>query len=132
MRLVKRRDTLPELALRRGLHKLGYRYRVDRSPDGGRRRADLIFGRHRVAVFVDGCFWHGCPEHGTWPKANAKWWRMKIRANIKRDRETDKRLAAAGWTVVRVWEHETAEGAVSQVIATMSPPFADGTVRHDQ
>lgn len=102
-----RRDTKPELALRRRLHGMGLRYRVDRQViDGLRRRADLVFAGPRVAVFVDGCFWHLCPEHGNLPKSNHDWWRDKLEANVARDRDTDDRLAEAGWTVLRVWEHE--------------------------
>jgi DNA mismatch endonuclease (patch repair protein) len=81
-----------------------------------RRRADIVFAKKRVVVFVDGCFWHGCPEHGTWPKENRQWWREKIEANVARDRDTDTRLRASGWTVVRVWEHEDplqAAGAIA-------------------
>lgn len=102
-----RRDTKPELELRRVLYSRGLRYRVDRPVlTGVRRRPDLVFIGSRVAVFVDGCFWHGCPEHATWPASNAAFWREKIEANRKRDADTNARLAAAGWTVVRVWEHE--------------------------
>lgn len=102
-----RRDTKPEVALRRTLHARGLRFRVDRLVLRGlRRRADLVFGPARVAVFVDGCFWHGCPTHGTWPKNNADFWREKIETNRLRDRDTDRRLIEAGWKVVRVWEHE--------------------------
>jgi len=102
-----RRDTAPEIALRRELHARGLRFRVDRAvlPDR-RRRVDIVFGPARVAAMIDGCFWHGCPEHGTSPKANAWFWRDKIATNQRRDRDTDLRLADAGWTVVRVWEHE--------------------------
>ena len=81
-----------------------------------RRRADIVFVASRVAVMVDGCFWHACPVHATWPKANADWWRAKIEANQQRDRETDAALEAAGWTVVRVWEHESTEEAARRVI----------------
>ena len=76
-----------------------------------RRTADIVFSRRRVAVFVDGCFWHGCPEHRTYPKANAEWWSAKLERNIERDADTDRRLSEAGWTVVRIWEHESPEGA---------------------
>jgi DNA mismatch endonuclease, patch repair protein len=120
MRLVKRRDTRPELALRKRLHALGFRYRVDRSPDGGRIRADLVFVSQRVAVFVDGCFWHGCPDHGSWPHANADWWRAKIHGTIRRDRTADVALETSGWTVVRVWEHEPADLATSRVVASLA------------
>ena len=102
-----RRDTKPELALRRELHHLGLRYRVDTVPlPGLRRRADVVFPRARVAVYLDGCFWHGCSTHGTQPKANAEWWAAKLDANRRRDADTDARLAAAGWRVVRIWEHD--------------------------
>jgi DNA mismatch endonuclease (patch repair protein) len=121
MKATQQRDTLPELALRSRLHALGYRYRVDTSPIPGlRRRADLIFSRARVAVYVDGCFWHSCPKHGTWPKANAEWWQVKIGANVARDRDTDRALVAAGWRVVRVWEHEPAERAIRRVAAAVA------------
>ena len=84
-----------------------------------RRRGDIVFPRARVAVYVDGCFWHGCPEHGTWPKANAAWWRDKITANQARDRDTDHKLRAAGWTPVRVWEHESLIEAADRVTAAL-------------
>ena len=110
------RDTMPELALRRELHRRGLRYRVDAAVPGLRRRkVDIVFPRIRVAVFVDGCFWHGCPEHRTMPKANEAWWRSKLERNILRDRETDQALSELGWTVVRVWEHEPPEAAANRV-----------------
>lgn len=111
----RRRDTGPEMAIRRILFGSGLRYRVDAVLPGMRRRADLLFRSARVAVFVDGCFWHGCPEHGTQPKSNATWWAEKIAANIQRDRDTDRRLAEAGWHVVRVWEHEPAAQAALRI-----------------
>lgn len=117
----RRRDTRPELALRRALHARGYRYRVDRAPVASlRRRADMVFTRHRVAVFVDGCFWHGCPQHGTAPRTNTGYWSAKIARNVERDRDTDARLREAGWRVVRVWEHETTEGGVGKVLAALA------------
>lgn len=103
------RDTSPELAVRRSLHALGLRYRVDFAPLGGRRRADIVFTRQRTAVFIDGCFWHGCPDHATIPKSNVAYWAPKLRRNFERDRETDSLLRAAGWTVLRYWEHEDAQ-----------------------
>ena len=116
MALVRTRDTDPEIALRRLLHRRGLRYRLDVRPlPTLRRRADIVFPRDRVAVFVDGCFWHGCPRHPSWPKTNAMWWREKIERNRERDRETSARLRAAGWTVVRVWEHEEASKAAERV-----------------
>lgn len=100
------RDTSPELAVRRLLHAAGLRYRVDFAPLGGRRRADIVFTRKRIAVFIDGCFWHGCPIHATRPKANADYWGPKLDRNIERDLETTASLESAGWTVLRFWEHE--------------------------
>ena len=98
MQVQRTRDTAPELALRRLLHAAGLRYRVDRPPlPGLRRRADLVFGPARVAVYVDGCFWHGCPQHGTRPKANTDWWDAKLAGNRARDADTDRRLTDAGW-----------------------------------
>jgi DNA mismatch endonuclease (patch repair protein) len=106
--------------VRSELHRRGLRYRVDRAPIPGlRRRADIVFPRRRVAVFIDGCFWHGCPDHGTWPKANADWWRAKIEANRTRDRDTDQRLASAGWTVVRAWDHEDAILVADRIAETL-------------
>ncbi len=116
MRRQRRRDTEPELALRRDLHHRGLRYLVDvQVVPGLRRRADIVFRGPRVAVFVHGCFWHGCPEHATWPKANAGWWREKIERTRERDRETERTLAEHGWHVVRVWEHEDTAAAASRV-----------------
>ncbi|NTW40006.1 MAG: very short patch repair endonuclease [Cellulomonadaceae bacterium] len=101
-----RRDTAPELALRRELHRRGMRYRVDHPlPDMPRRRADVVFTAARLAVFVDGCFWHACPEHATQPSANSVWWRDKLAKNVARDRDTDTHLAGVGWMVLRFWEH---------------------------
>jgi DNA mismatch endonuclease (patch repair protein) len=120
MRQQARRDTAPELAVRRELHRRGRRFFVDRPPLAGlRRRADLVFPRRRVAVYVDGCFWHSCPVHATRPKNNADWWAAKLAANVARDRDTDDRLAAAGWTVVRVWEHEDPVAAADRVQAVL-------------
>jgi DNA mismatch endonuclease, patch repair protein len=116
----RRKDTEPEMAIRRLLHAQGLRYRVDVMLPGMRRRADLLFSSARVAVFVDGCFWHGCPDHGTRPKSNAAWWEEKIRSNVKRDRDTDLRLAAGGWTVIRIWEHEPPDTAAARVAEAVS------------
>ncbi|MFF3426779.1 very short patch repair endonuclease [Streptomyces sp. NPDC002602] len=117
----KSKDTKIEVALRKALHASGLRFRVHGRPvKGVRREADIVFGPARVAVFVDGCFWHGCPEHATWPRRNAEFWRAKIEGNRARDRDTDARLAEAGWLAVRVWEHEPpAESAVrvAEVVA---------------
>lgn len=116
MRSARQRDTAPELAVRSELHRRGLRFFVDRAPIPSLRgRADIVFPRRRIAVYIDGCFWHGCTEHGTWPKANAAWWRAKIEANRARDRDTDERLAASGWTVVRAWEHESPRAIADRV-----------------
>ncbi|MBD0693638.1 very short patch repair endonuclease [Streptomyces sp. CBMA123] len=120
-------DTDIEIALRRTLHAAGLRYRVHRRPlKGVRREADILFGPTRVAVFVDGCFWHGCPEHATWPKNNAAFWREKIEKNRARDRDTDARLAEAGWVSVRVWEHERAAEAAARIFAIVHERRAGG------
>jgi DNA mismatch endonuclease, patch repair protein len=122
MRANRRTDTKPELALRRALHKRGYRFRKDYrlDLDGGRRvRPDIAFTARRVAVFVDGCFWHACPEHGSKPRANDWYWTPKLARNVERDRVADETLASAGWQVVRIWEHESLEQALAAVIAVV-------------
>ena len=121
MQATPRHNTKPEVALRSALHRLGLRYFVHRRPVTGlRREADVVFPRARVAVFLDSCFWHGCPDHVTWPVANAEWWRAKIERTRERDRDTDERLARAGWTSMRVWEHETPDEAAHRVAAAVS------------
>lgn len=110
------RDTEPEVLLRRELHRRGLRYRVDAPlPGMPRRRADILFTRAKVAVFVDGCFWHGCPEHKTTPTNNREWWVDKLARNIERDGQTDAHLSSLGWTVIRVWEHEDVRLAVADI-----------------
>lgn len=125
MRRQSRRDTKPELAIRRLLHARGLRYRVDVAPlPGTRRRADIVFRKEKVAVFIDGCFWHGCPRHATAPKSNAQWWADKLAANQVRDRSSDRKLSDAGWTVLRFWEHEeapSAADAVDLVVRSLRP-----------
>jgi DNA mismatch endonuclease (patch repair protein) len=117
----RRRDTRPEMALRRVLHAMGLRYRVDSPPLADvRRRADLVFPRAQVAVYIDGCFWHSCPVHGTSPKASGAWWRAKLDANRARDADTDRRLGEAGWVVLRVWEHEDPAAAAGRVAETVT------------
>ncbi|MFF3070949.1 very short patch repair endonuclease [Kitasatospora sp. NPDC057904] len=121
-RMSKQRshDTKIEVVLRSTLHAAGLRFRKHRRPlTGVRREADIVFGPSRVAVFVDGCFWHACPEHATWPKNNAEFWREKIEKNRARDRDTDARLAEAGWLAVRVWEHEKAAEAAERIAAVV-------------
>lgn len=120
MRRVRQRDTSAESVLRRAIRALGLRYRLQvpvlLKP---RRVADVVFLGPRVAVFVDGCFWHGCPQHATWPKRNAEFWREKIVANQRRDRDTDARLQAQGWEVVRIWAHEEPQVAASRIAAVV-------------
>ncbi len=116
MQANRSRDTRPELAVRSAVHARGLRYRVAVRPVWGvRRSADLVFTRARVAVFLDGCFWHGCPEHFQMPATNPDYWGPKIAANAARDAETDALLAAEGWTVVRLWEHTLAVEAATRI-----------------
>jgi DNA mismatch endonuclease, patch repair protein len=116
MRSNKGRDTKPERELRSAVHALGLRYRVSVRPlKAVRRTADLAFTRDKVAVFLDGCFWHGCPDHHTVAVTNAEFWATKVETNMARDRDTDRRLAEAGWVVVRVWEHEDPGDAAQRV-----------------
>lgn len=118
MRGNRRRDTAPELRLRRALHNAGLRFRVDlpiREVGRGPIRPDVVFTRAHVAVFIDGCFWHGCAEHGTSPQTNSAYWTAKIAINQERDRQQTEVLEAAGWTVLRFWEHEDTAVAVATV-----------------
>lgn len=118
MRANRRRDTKPELALRSILHSRGLRFHVDSSPmKGVRSRADLVFTKAKIAVFVDGCFWHGCPEHFIMPKTNVEYWSAKIGRNAARDTAVNQTLADEGWTVMRVWEHEDPSAAADRIEA---------------
>jgi DNA mismatch endonuclease (patch repair protein) len=137
MAAIRRRDTKPELALRRALHGRGYRYRKDLRLDldsGARVRPDIVFTARRVAVFVDGCFWHCCPDHGSKPAVNTGYWNPKLLRNVERDRAADAALAAAGWEVVRVWEHEPLDTAVTAVTDALArrPPGSSGTPRNSR
>ncbi|MGA5516756.1 very short patch repair endonuclease [Streptomyces pseudogriseolus] len=117
-----RRDTAPEVAVRRILHAGGLRYRVNVPVPGmPRRTIDIVFPKAKVAVFLDGCFWHGCPQHATSPKANAEWWRTKLDKNMARDAETTEHLTQEGWTVLRFWEHEPVSDVASRIAATVKP-----------
>lgn len=123
MAKVRQSGTDAEMALRREMYRYGLRYRVNfevlKSP---RRVADIVFLSRRVAILVDGCFWHGCPEHATWPKRNQDLWRQKIEANRRRDSDTTVRLRNSGWTVLRFWEHESpiaAARTVSHVVSSI-------------
>lgn len=124
------RDTKPELLVRRALFRRGLRFRVDyRLAPPARTRADVVFTRARVAVFIDGCFWHGCPVHATTPKSNTAYWVPKLEANRVRDAATTALLTDRGWTVLRFWEHEeasavadTVEGAVRAAVPQAPRP----------
>jgi DNA mismatch endonuclease (patch repair protein) len=116
MQSNKGRDTKPEVALRSAVHALGLRYRVSARPVKQlRRTADLVFTRAKVAVFLDGCFWHGCPQHHTVAATNAEFWADKVEINRARDRDTDRRLLEAGWMTVRIWEHEVPNEAALRI-----------------
>jgi len=117
----RRRDTKPELAVRRLVHARGLRYRVDFAPipDQRRLRADLVFTRAKVAVFVDGCFWHGCPVHHTLAKRNAEFWAAKVASTRTRDDRVNQLLDKAGWTVLRFWEHEEPKWVATRIVETV-------------
>lgn len=120
MSAQRRKGTAPELAIRSALHSRGLRYRVDHPlPGMPRRRADLLFPGPRVAVMVDGCYWHGCPAHGNIPHTNTDYWAPKIAHNRARDADTDRRLGELGWQVVRVWEHENTDEAADRIERTV-------------
>jgi DNA mismatch endonuclease, patch repair protein len=117
-------ETRPEIALRSALHRLGLRFRKNARPQRDlRMRADVVFPGRRLAVFVDGCFWHGCPAHGKRPRTNAGYWHEKIDRNMARDRRDDALLRRAGWRVLRVWEHEPPDVA-AQTIAELLASLA--------
>jgi len=126
MAAIKRADTKPELALRSALHARGRRYRKDLRLDLGavKPRPDIVFTRARVAVFVDGCFWHCCPEHSKPPSQNTGYWVPKLARNVERDRLYDSALTDAGWTVVRIWEHTALDEAVNAVEAAIDQSLA--------
>jgi DNA mismatch endonuclease (patch repair protein) len=117
----RRTGTKPEIVVRRALHAAGLRFRKDYRLDVGdvRVRPDIVFTRAKVAVFVDGCFWHSCPLHGTQPKRNADYWTPKLARNVHRDRKQDAALSAHGWVVVRIWEHEAVEDAAGRILETV-------------
>jgi DNA mismatch endonuclease (patch repair protein) len=117
MASIRRSDTKPEIALRSALHRLGLRFRKDYPVrvNGKVIRPDIAFTRRRIAVFVDGCFWHSCPEHGRQPRVNGDYWSPKLQRNAARDREQTRALQSAGWMVVRFWEHEALDSAAGQI-----------------
>ncbi|MFK8910094.1 very short patch repair endonuclease [Streptomyces sp. YS-3] len=127
MQAIRSRDTKPERLIRSLLHARGLRYRVAAKPlPGLRRTADVVFRPAKLAVFVDGCYWHGCPEHYVPPKTNPGYWSDKVARNMARDRDTDRQLKEAGWTVLRFWEHESAEDCALRIAATVSRLRAEG------
>ncbi|MGW2203990.1 very short patch repair endonuclease [Streptomyces sp. NPDC001774] len=118
MQAIRSRDTKPEQLVRRLLHAQGLRYRVAAKPlPGLRRTADIVFRPVKLAVFIDGCYWHGCPDHYVPPKTNAGYWSDKVARNMARDRDTDDRLREAGWTVLRFWEHEPSAACAATIAA---------------
>jgi DNA mismatch endonuclease, patch repair protein len=121
MQANRRANTKPEVVLRSALHRLGYRYRKDLRLDlgGVKVRPDIVFTARKVAVFVDGCFWHVCPEHGRQPTTNEWYWTPKLRRNMERDAKVNAALVEAGWQVVRLWEHEPLPSAVEAVVAAL-------------
>ena len=123
MSVARRQDTKPEIDVRRILHARGLRYRIAYPVPGvARRSIDIAFTRAKVAVFLDGCFWHGCPVHATWPQANADWWDIKLKRNVARDAETVHILEAAGWRVLRFWEHEAADAVADRIVSAVRTP----------
>ncbi|MFJ2395116.1 very short patch repair endonuclease [Streptomyces sp. NPDC087843] len=120
MQAIRSRDTRPEWLIRRLVHAQGLRYRVSARPlPDLRRTADLVFRPAKVAVFIDGCYWHGCPEHYVPPRTNSGYWSEKVLGNVKRDRDTDQRLTDAGWLVLRFWEHEPSVACADKIAETV-------------
>jgi DNA mismatch endonuclease (patch repair protein) len=122
MQANRRSDTKPEVVLRSLLHRRGYRFRKNlllRLPNGVKVRPDIVFTARKVAVFVDGCFWHVCPQHGRHPTTNEWYWSPKLQRNVDRDRKANAALQAAGWHVIRIWEHEPTDAALHTVIAAL-------------
>lgn len=128
MRAIRRTDTKPEVRLRSLLHRRGLRFRKDFRIDvpGRRVKADIVFTRQKVAIFIDGCFWHGCPDHGRLPSVNEWYWKPKLRGNVERDLDVNNKLRAAGWTVIRLWEHKEPCLMVTEVERHLNP----GIERH--
>lgn len=117
---MPRHSTKPEVELRRALHARGFRFRLHRRDLPG--TPDIVFPRQRIAVFVDGCFWHGCPTHGVIPKNNRQWWLAKLTKNVERDARKDAELVALGWTPLHLWEHETIESMMAVIERTIQGP----------
>ncbi|MEU3434500.1 very short patch repair endonuclease [Streptomyces sp. NPDC006863] len=120
MQAIRSRDTKPERLIRRLVHANGLRYRVAARPlPDLRRTADMVFRPAKVAVFIDGCYWHGCPEHYVSPKTNPGYWSEKVARNVASDRDTDERLSAAGWLVLRFWEHQSSDACALSIISAV-------------
>ncbi|MFI0873973.1 very short patch repair endonuclease [Streptomyces parvus] len=120
MQAIRSRDTKPERLIRRLVHANGLRYRVAARPlPDLRRTADMVFRPAKVAVFIDGCYWHGCPKHYVSPKTNPGYWSEKVARNVARDRDTDERLSAAGWLVLRFWEHQSSDACALSIISAV-------------
>lgn len=131
MQAIRSRDTSPELAVRRLVHSTGLRYRVNIAPlPGLRRTADLIFTRRRIAVFIDGCFWHGCLAHKHEIRQNGHYWSKKLKSNVERDIDTNLKLAAAGWTVLRFWEHEDSVEASAKIVRAVRERIGERRIAH--
>ncbi|MDX3317230.1 MULTISPECIES: very short patch repair endonuclease [Streptomyces] len=130
MQAIRSRDTKPEILIRRLVHAAGLRYRVAARPlPDLRRTADMVFRSAQVAVFIDGCYWHGCPEHYVPPKTNSGYWSEKVVRNVSRDRDTDARLREAGWLVLRFWEHEPSDACANEIAVTVLARRAGGATR---
>lgn len=131
MRSNRRSGTRPERLLRSAIHARGLRFRKDHRIDLPHLcvRADVVFPRARVAVFVDGCFWHRCPDHASYPRRNAAFWAGKLSRNVERDRRVDLALVEAGWTAVRCWEHEPPRAAADRVVAALAEARSEGAAR---
>lgn len=113
-----------ERRVRSELHRRGLRFRKHLAPLAGVRcRPDIVFSRQRLAIFIDGCFWHQCPEHGSLPRANRQWWKDKLEANVARDQRNNASFAAAGWTVMRFWTHEEIDSIVDAVVLRLGSPL---------
>lgn len=120
MQAIKSRDTKPERLIRQLVHASGLRYRVAAKPlPNLRRTADMVFRPAKVAVFIDGCYWHGCPEHYVAPRTNPGYWSDKVARNVARDRDTDQQLKAAGWIVLRFWEHQESDRCAVEIVDTV-------------
>jgi DNA mismatch endonuclease (patch repair protein) len=119
MRANRKKNTRPEVAVRRALHAKGFRYRIHLPvrAEGKSVRADIVFPKQKLAVFIDGCFWHSCPVHGNSPRVNTGYWIPKLERNKARDTEVNARLARSGWRVLRIWEHVSADEAVEEIAA---------------